>query len=184
MNPYAKSFVDAIGHDPIDITPQNIAVPQAAPQQPHMSRGQMILGILADVAAGAAGRQGPFAAALQQRKQQAMEDAQWTRRQNSALQQYEAQKVIDRQYDKPEVSPIARDVAAYQALGPDGQAVYRQMHPEADVVVPLPDGTMYAGPRSGLAAALAGRGGQRPAIGSTIPLNGGPTPQASGNFPR
>jgi hypothetical protein len=79
-------------------------------------------------------------------------------------------------------------------LGPDGTARQLYKDPTAkaaldpDVFITLPNGQVYAGPRSGLAAAMMG-GTPAPAappapVGKLTPItNGGQTPRASGGFP-
>ncbi|WP_324807229.1 hypothetical protein SH584_11515 [Sphingomonas sp. LY29] len=167
---------------------------QAAPQAPAPgpkgpSKGAMILGILGDALAGAAGRGptfGPMIARQRQEEQDAMKaEANWGRR----LTQYEQQKQIDQRYSMPDVSPIERDLAVWERLSPEQRTAYQSMKamgaPDPDVAVTLPDGRFYAGPRSGLAAALQG-GGAAPApqapVGKLRPMNGGPASQAPGGF--
>lgn len=194
-NPYGKMFVDALGGDPIGITPQNIAVPQAAPQQPHMSRGQMILGILADIAAGAAGRAGPFAAMQQQKQQQAAEEAQWTRRQGSELEQYRQKLEMehDPRYAKPQNDDQFTRYLIAAGISPDsdaGRALFLKR------VQTMADPPHYSVDPSTGAMIMVGGGGPAPAPAAAprqprvfttlphgaVPVTGGPTPPASGGF--
>lgn len=147
-------------------------------------------GILTDALAGALGQQGPYAAMMQQQRAAEQEQAQWTRRQQSELGQYEAKKQIDQRYGQADVSPMMRDLAAWQAMTPEMRAAYSDMQKtrqgDPDVTVTLPNGQFYAGPRSGLAQALMGgaapSGPPSAPVGKLRPLNGGPTPPASGTF--
>jgi hypothetical protein len=148
--------------------------------QPHYSKGQIIAGIIADALAGAAGQPGPMAARWNQERQQQNEDVQWGRR----LQMTKAMQAPYRWE--------AND-GSLMEMGPDGQPrmVYKDTTPKAnldpDVFTTLPNGQFYAGPRSGLTAALTGGGqsAQLPAVGSVVPdpRKGGPTQPASGGFP-
>lgn len=147
-------------------------------QAPKMGKGQLIMGIIADALAGAAGRQGPFAAQMMRQREQEQEEANWGRR-------LEREQEIKSRF--PDVSPMERDVQAWDRMGPAQRETYKQMKavtaPDPDVFITLPNGHVYAGPRSGLAAAMMG-GGQPPAkpIGKLTPIDGGPTPPASGGF--
>lgn len=146
---------------------------------PKVSRGQLIAGILADALSGAAGRPGQFAAMQNQRRQEAEQEAQWGRH-------LMAQKLLDQQF--PDPSPMERDLRVWQHMSPEQRAAYGELKKaqEGDpiVTITLPNGQMYSGPRSGLAAAMMG-GSQAPAkpVGPLTPIDGGPTPPASGGFP-
>ena len=161
---------------------------QSAPAAPKMSRGQIIAGIIGDALAGAAGRSptfGPMVARQKEEQQQAaQEEAQWGRH-------LLTQELVKQQF--PDPSPMARDVQAWQGMTPEQRAMYQQMQTarEGDpmVLTPLPNGQIYSGPRSGLAAAMMGGGsgaGAAPTrpVGplTPIPDSGGPTQPASGGF--
>ena len=153
----------------------------AGAPQPKISRGQLIAGILADALSGAAGQHGQFAEAMNHRRDEADQEAQWGRH-------LMMQKQLEQQY--PDPSPMVRDVQAWQQMTPDQQSAYRQIHPlpnnDPDVFITLPNGQVYAGPRSGLAAAMTGGAAAPPKpVGPLTPLpdDGGPTPPASGGFP-
>lgn len=151
------------------------------------SKGMMLLGILGDALGGAGGRQPVFAQHLGQLRQQEREQAQWGLQRQAKREDYEWQKGVDQRYAQPDVSPMERDVAAWGRMTPEQRASYQQMRqmnaPDPDVFITLPNGQVYAGPRSGLAAAMQG-GGQAPArpVGRLTPIQGGPTPPASGTF--
>lgn len=71
---------DAIGIPPINMGMQMPAPQPAPPARQGMSKGQMIMGIIADALAGAAGQQGGFAQHLARQKQQEQEEVNWGRR--------------------------------------------------------------------------------------------------------
>lgn len=56
-----------------------VATDAGAPALPKLSKGQLIAGILADMAAGAAGQPGLFAAAQHQRQRDYLDDVRWHR---------------------------------------------------------------------------------------------------------
>lgn len=156
-----------------------------SPEAPKgLSKGQIIMGIIADALAGAAGQPGPFAAQMARQRQQEQEEANWGRR-------FERQKQIEQQYEKTKPYRWEANDGSLMEMGPDGTArlVYKDPTPKAnldpDVFITLPNGQVYAGPRSGLAAAMMGGTTAKTAPrGKLTPVNGGPTPPASGGFPR
>lgn len=167
----------------------NDTLPSAAPAQNGMSKGQIIMGIIADALAGAAGHQGPFAAHMAKLNEQEAENAKWGLRRRGELEDYEAKQKIEQRYKTPDISPMERDVAAWGRMSEPQRQAYQQMQGmragDADVFVTLPNGQVYAGPKSGLAQALTGGGTAPPQpVGRLRPINGGPTPPASGGFPR
>ena len=96
------------------------------------SKGAMIAGILGDALAGAVGRAPVFTQNLmaERQRQKAMEqeEATWTRRRQSALEDYAAKQQIDRQYEKPAApSPILRDAMAWQQMTPEQRQAYQDM---------------------------------------------------------
>jgi hypothetical protein len=195
-NPFGLALGDALTQ------PMRVDVPQlppiaagTAPQQ-GMGKGQMIAGIIADVLAGAMGRPGQFAQQLGQQRQQENETAQWHQRRGAENEDWMAREqwqLANRPPPAPteferilEASGVQRGTPQWtETMGKRAQAMLNAGDP--DVVTTLSNGQMYAGPRSGLAAALMGGGSapQRPAIGAVVPdpRQGGQTPPASGNFP-
>lgn len=155
--------------------------PKQAPEGP--GKGRIIAAILADALRGATGQQAVFGPMLGQQRD---EQANWHRRRQAELEDYEAKQRIQHQY--PDPSPMERDVAAWGRMGPDQRKAYQEVrsitNPEPDVAVTLPNGQFYAGPRSGLAAALMGNQAPQKPIGKLTPMNGGPASQAPGGFPR
>lgn len=162
---------------------------QAPPQQPQkMSKGQLIMGILADALSGAQGKPGQFAQQMGKRQDREQEIAQWGLKRQGDLQDYEAKQQIDQRYAKPDVPPMMRDAQAWQTMTPEQRSAYQEMKSvgqgDPDVFITLPNGQVYAGPRSGLAAAMMG-GGQAPAapVGKLTPIQGGPAPAPGGFRP-
>jgi hypothetical protein len=156
------------------------------PAAPPMSKGQMIAGIIADALAGAMGKPGQFAQAQERQQQQNQEQAQWGLHRQAQMDDW----IKQQQYQSahPDPSPMERDVQAWAAMTPEQRVQYQDMQKakEGDpiVTITLPNGQMYSGPRSGLAAAMMG-GGQMPQkpVGNLTPINGGPTASPSGGFP-
>lgn len=168
---------------------QNPAPPQSAayPSQ-KISKGQFLAGILADALAGAAGQPGQFAPMMQRRRQQEQEQAQWGLKRRADLEDYEAKQKIDQRYKGADVPPMLRDVQAYLGMSEPQRQAWQQMNDmkrgDPDVFVTLPNGQVYAGPKSGLSSALMG-GGRAPQapVGKLTPIApGGQTPPASGGF--
>lgn len=161
----------------------------AAPQHPQMSKGQIIMGIIADALSGAAGHQGGFAQMLGQQREDDRVQAQWGLQRRARLEDWQAQQ--DYQHAHPDPSPMERDVQTWARMTPEQRAQYQDMQKakEGDpiVTITLPNGQMYSGPRSGLAAAMMGgsQAPQRP-VGRLSPLpDGGPQGSPlSGSFPR
>jgi hypothetical protein len=154
--------------------------PEQPPMPKGMSKGQIIAGILSDALAGAMGKPGQFAQHLQRQGAQQQEDANWGRRLEQAEQ-------IKARYREPDIPPMLRDAQAWQQMTPEQRQSYQQMKVagagDPDVFVTLPNGQVYAGPKSGLAQALTGGAAapQKP-VGRLTPLNGGPTVAPSGGF--
>jgi hypothetical protein len=154
-----------------------------------MSKGQIIAGIIGDALAGAAGRQPVFGQMVAQQHQRDDEMAQWGLQRRAHLQDWQAQQ--DYQHAHPDPSPMERDVETWARMTPEQRAQYQEMQKakEGDpiVTITLPNGQMYSGPRSGLAAAMmGGAASSRPQIGDVVPdpRQGGPTQPASGGFLR
>ncbi len=146
------------------------------PPAPQFNKGQMLAGILADALAGAMGKPGQFAQMQQQQRQNEQEDAQWSRRQSSVLQNQMALDDYKRLH--PDPSPMERDASAGMGMNDAQREAYR----EAQAAKPqfIPDG--MGGGR--WAAPPASPAGPPANITFTpIPGDGGPTLGASGGFP-
>lgn len=166
--------------------PLGVALSDELGATPKMSRGQIIAGIIGDALAGAAGGSPVFGQLMNQRHQQEQEQAQWGLRRRAELQDWQTKQDYSSAHPGP--SPMERDVGAWQHMDPAQRAAYQDMQKarEGDpiVTITLPNGQMYSGPRSGIAAAMTGGGQvpQRP-VGRLTPIDGGPTPPASVGFP-
>jgi hypothetical protein len=177
-----KAFIDVLGGESFGIPTMPIAYEQQARQTPKMGKGQIIAGILADALAGAAGRAPAFGQMLAQQRQQEQEEVNWGRRLEQAEQ-------IKARYREPELPPMLRDAQAWAGMTEEQRNAYKAMKQagagDPDVFVTLPNGQVYAGPKSGLSQALMGGGQatQKP-VGKLTPINGGPTAPPSGGFPR
>lgn len=99
-------------------------------------------------------------------------------------------------YSTPDVFTQMMSGAGIDPKTPEGMGLFRQRAQNlADPVVnvPLPGGSVYIGPRSGMAAAMGGMTAGAPAAGTAPPNilppdfnefdDGGPTQPASGGFP-
>ena len=155
--------------------------PMMPPQMPQQgmeqakprSKGQMIAGILGDALLGFGGQQGQFGPMLarenQQRQADAREEAQWTRRQKTEDDRWTQRETFKR--NNPDPTAMERNLATFQGWGPDQRKAYGEMQ-QADrgdpfVTTSLPNGQFYAGPQSGLLAALTGQAStpaQKPVI--------------------
>lgn len=161
-------------------------VSQPLDQPSKISKGQLIAGILADALAGAAGQQGRFAPMMERRRLAEDERVKWSRNRQADIEDYVTKLGIKQKLD-PDISPMERDARAWAQMTQPEKDAYLQMNAaragDPEVFVTLPNGQVYAGPKSGLASALMGRApAPTKPIGSLTPLDGGPTPPASGGF--
>lgn len=114
------------------------------------------------------------------------------------LVQYDPQtgqyKTVYSAPQKPANNDTANDYAFIsQHLGEDAANEYLSNLGDPVVTVPLSNGSVYSGPRSGLAAALTGGAtqapgapaadGQRKPVGKLTPIPGGASPTGSRTFP-
>lgn len=151
--------------------------------------GRHLAGAIGDALLHYGGMQPVYAPMQQQQRQQAQEEAQWSRRRQQANDDWTQREQWKAEH--PDPSPMMRDVQAWQGMSPEQRASYEQIRKaqmgDPDVTVSLPNGQFYAGPRSGLSAALTG--GMAPSeaparpVGKLRPI-GGATPGASGGFQR
>ena len=151
--------------------------------------GRMLAGIIGDALAQQAGMRPVYAPAMQQRQALEAEEAQWTRRRQAERE--------DKQWEWNN-APKSDDgfTAMMRAAGIDpasdagralyGQRLQRQVA-EPDVIQTLPNGQLYAGPRSGLAGALTGvapvSAPMKP-VGKLTPVAGGPQVAPAATFRR
>lgn len=190
-NPLSKSLASMImpGDQPEYGMPP-MPAPTGTPQEPPGglfnpgSKGQIIAGIIGDALASLTGGAPVFTQnmmAERQRKQE-MEasEAQWSRRRQAGRE--------DKQWEwanKPEEVPsIIRNAEAWGRMTPEQRTNYQAMQEAqaGNVTTTLPNGQLYIGPKSGLAAALGGGSAPAKPVGKLTPIAGGPTPPASGTF--
>ena len=162
-----------------------------APNPGAFSRGGagwQVLGAIGDSLSQMGGYGAPFAQARNFQRQQQLEEAQWTRRQESELAQRKAM------HDYERANPAPRYFEANNGdqfmIGPDGQPklVYHDPTPKVQWQrVENGDGTFTMVPI--VNGQIAGGNGQQartapPGVTFTPLPDGGPTHPASGGFPR
>lgn len=170
------------------------AAPTAAPAAKQGLGLRDIIGIAGEALGGAVGR-GPGVYTqmkLQDReRQRQLQQAQTDRQQ--AMEDWTAKQIWERQNPAPINNDTVNDYNFYASkFGTEYADQYLKDKNDPVVNIPLPGGQVFIGPRSRLDAALKG-GGQASGVtpgGSppaTLPADfnfGGPTPPASGTFPR
>lgn len=150
------------------------------------SKGQIIAGIIGDTLASLSGGSPMFTQTLlaQRQRDQDMQaqDAQWTRRRAAERE--------DRQWEwsnKPKddaIPPILRDAQAWQNMTPEQRTAYQQMQDaQRGPITVLPNGQAFIRDPA-IAQQLGVGGGQPRPVGKLTPIDGGPTPPASGPFRR
>lgn len=161
-----------------------VDLPPAQPAKPKVNWA----GVLADALSGLAG-QGPiYAPIAERRRQEEAARVDWGLKRQAELE--DRMKVLDWQRNNPEPSAMERNLSTWQTWTPEQRQAYQSMQ-EANgndfVTTTLPNGQFYAGPKSGIAAALSGFAPQRPQVGAVVPdprKAGGPTAIPSAGFPR
>lgn len=148
-----------------------------APSEPKKKQGHNWVGILGDFLGGVAGQPAYYAQGLQRQRlieQQAQAHRQLEEaRRTAGLEDYAAQKRIDAQYAKPDLTSFQKNLTAagIDPLSPQGLQMARQYaESQADPVIQTTttgaDGATYLTgvPRS----RLVGSQQQRPAIGQVV----------------
>lgn len=188
--------------------PQVIA-PEAAKKPGAFSQGGkawQILGILGDGMQTWGGGHATYTPAMLDLQQQtAREKAQldaYSRKREDDWTDFQRQRDYEVAHPKPVNNDTSNDYAFIaEKLGPDAANQYLRNQGDPMVTIPLPNGQVYSGPRSGLAASLgagasAGRSGPQPGMiedghrfkggDPANPANweavGGAAPSASGPF--
>lgn len=161
--------------DPAQLMQRNMALGSVQQAMQPKKPGINWLGVLADALAGAAGREGPYAASMMARRQQQQQmQMQEAQRQND-WQDWVAKKQWESDNPTPVNNDTVNDFNWYKGLSPEDQAIYDRLHP---ITVMGPDGP-YAVPRSAIGAQV-----QQPKFDPNDWEDvGGPMPQASGRFP-
>jgi hypothetical protein len=159
-----------------------------APQPKKMSKGQIIAGIIGDALAGAAGRGPAFGQMLAQQRQyeneQAQQQAQWGLQRRARLEDWQAQQDYERAHPAPTAPHyFETNNGSVGMIGPDGkpQIVYNDPTPKMNFIPDgLGGGQWVSVPNQAPSMPVA------PAkpVGTLIPIQGGPTPPASGGFRR
>lgn len=200
---------------PVGMPAPDLAAGFAGTTDPHFRKptffqsggaGQKILQTLGEVGLALSASNGdPYATMMLQNRMQ--EQAARRRVQmhqmeprevNGSLVQFDPQtgqyKTVYSAPQKPVNNDTANDYAFIaQHLGEDAAKEYLSNLGDPVVTVPLSNGSVYSGPRSGLAAALTGGAthapgapaadGQRKPVGKLTPIPGGASPTGSRTFP-
>jgi hypothetical protein len=167
----------------IGIEPMSITVPAPAPRS--QGNGRAWAGILADMLAGALGQPGMYAQSMERRRQEQAaldrEEQQYTRRR--------LDKRDDMIWERDNIprAPYRWESndGSLMEMGADGlvRTVYKDPTPKMNFI---PDG--MGGGQWVASPTVPVQTPQSPAdlkpVGRLTPLNGGPTPRASGGFPR
>lgn len=172
------------------------AMGQSMGQAPMMQQGQQFaqsqapkkpginwLGVLADTLAGAAGREGPYAASMRARQEQEAAQEHARQQREASMQDWRTKFEYENEYERNNPKPINNDTINdfnwYKGLSAEDRALYDQQNP---VVIQGPDGP-YVVPRSAI-------GGNKP-IGGAVPQSdwdsaqpiGGASGNVGGGFP-
>lgn len=165
---------------------------EQAPKKP----GVNWWGVLADALAGAAGREGPYAASMRARQEQEAAQEHARQQREASMQDGRAKFLFEQQYKRENPEPHQPDDFERSLIGggilpgtPEWAEANRQRSQnftDPIVNVQTPTG-YYSGPRSGLAAAMQG-GAQQPVggltpVGKLKPLGGVSGQPAGGGFP-
>lgn len=159
------------------IMPQN---PEAAPVRPQgLSKGQLIAGILADALQGAMGRQGSFAPMMERRRQEQTD----FERGEQQYQRRRADQRDDALWAEQHRAPyrFEGNNGDVFEVGPD-QMVRKIFSDPSPKMNFIPDG-MGGGQWVAVPTAQTSQSPLKP-VGKLTPIDGGPTPTASGGFPR
>lgn len=151
--------------------------------------GRLLAGAIGDALLQNAGMAPVYAPMQRQRQQMAAEEAIWSRRRQAenedwrARQDYEAAHRPDDDFTRM-IRAAGIDPASEQGKLLYNQRIQRQVA-EPDVITTLPNGQLYAGPRSGLAAALTGQlAPVATPVGKLTPIPEGGPAATPGTFPR
>ena len=146
---YAPSGADMTPMaDPAQLMQRNMALGSVQQAMQPKKPGINWLGVLADALAGAAGREGPYAASMMAQRQQ-QQQAQLAQQQRiQGLQDWQWKKQWERDNPAPVNNDTINDFNWYKSLSPEDQAIYDRLHP---ITIMGPDGP-YAVPRSALGA--------------------------------
>lgn len=164
----ASKLGSAIGID--DLRDQAEAQGYTSPAGPSGNSAlRGIAGTIGDFLLQRAGMQPIYGPQMLYKQRQALEEAQWTRRQNSEL----AQRKAMYDYELAHPKPVNNDTIAdynfrVQTLGKRAADEWLRSQGDPIVTIPLPGDRIYSGPRSGLGAALSGYGAPQPQAGAVV----------------
>lgn len=147
---------------------------QAIPKKPGVNWG----GVAADFIAGLAGREGPYLAQIQARKQQEYAAQQAQAQREASMQDWQAKEQWKRDNPDPINNDTVNDFNWYKGLSAQDRALYDQQHP---VVIQGPDGP-YVVPRSAIGGNAPIGGVHQNDWDSATPL-GGASSNTGGGFP-
>lgn len=171
-------------------------VPMAPAAQPHHQgffaeggMGRLLAGAIGDALAQNAHMQPVFAPAMQQQRQQQQEEVKWQRNRAADNEDWQNRQQYEQTHRPDDEFTRMLRTAGIDPASPQGQqfAMQRLQHQtaEPDVVVTLPNGQLYIGPKSGIGSALGG--GMAPTAPppkhELTPITGGAGGNASGGFP-
>lgn len=168
----------------------------AQPQHPSFFQqgglGRHIAGALGDVLMQYGGLQPVYAPMQRERQQAEQQEVQWQRRRQAENEDWRSRQDYELTHRPPPQPTEFERMLQASGVMPGtpqwaekmGQRVNRQLD-EPDVVVTLPNGQLYIGPKSGLGTALGG--GIAPVApppkSELTPVTGGAGGNASGGFP-
>jgi hypothetical protein len=152
-----------------------------------------ILGILADALAGAAGKEGPYAAMMGQQRQLTMQEALYQQHQQQEFERQRQMYDYQIQHPNDETTQLIRQ-SGVDPSSPAGKAMYGQalqtrINPFQAIDVTGPDGVtqrQLIRPPMAPTAPIGDLSDAPPAQPVAAPqaMNGGQTPPASGGFPK
>lgn len=104
-----------------------------------------------------------FAPAMQLKQRMEAEERQYQRQREDKRADWQFEQDYERANPKPINNDTLNDLGLIEGrLGRDAGDSYLRRLADPDVTVPLPNGQIYVGPRSGMAAALGGGGSAAP----------------------
>ncbi len=172
--------------DPAQLMQRNMALGSVQQAMQPKKPGINWLGVLTDALAGAAGREGPYAASMAAQRQQQQQAELAAQQRIQSLQDWQWKK----QWERDNPAPVNNDTVndynfIAQNLGPEAANQYLRNMGDPIVTVPLPNGQIYTGPRSQMGNVMAGGAqGGNDEWGDTVDIiPGGVGGNTGGGFP-